>query len=258
MQEKQISKYMKQIDARMNEIMFYRQENGILHNTFEWGYALYQNVCDNDEDGMSHLLEPLKNRSVGVMALNSMRSAKNAAISLITFIAQASIMDQKLDNEIAYSISDSSIQILEQVSKREDIIIVVFASMKKYAEEIAKTQIKSYQYLAKQAKDYIYQHLHDVISVEIIARELNVSSSYLSRQFKVATGITLKKYILKERVTRAKNLLIYSAYSIQDICSYMGFGSQSHFTEVFKSYTGETPNSYRRRYQTIEENKPKK
>jgi AraC-like DNA-binding protein len=52
---------------------------------------------------------------------------------------------------------------------------------------------------------------------------------------------------LREKVKLARNLLIYSEYSIENIGLYLGFSSQSHFGRVFKKYTGVTPNIYRKR-----------
>jgi AraC-like DNA-binding protein len=48
-------------------------------------------------------------------------------------------------------------------------------------------------------------------------------------------------------VKLAKNLLIYSDYTIEKIALYLGFSSQSHFGKVFKKYTEMTPNAYRKR-----------
>jgi len=84
--------------------------------------------------------------------------------------------------------------------------------------------------------------------VEDIASALSVSTTYLSRVFREAEQISLKQYIQKERIERAKNLLRCSNDSIQSISHCLGFVSQSHFTECFRKVTGLTPLKYRNQF----------
>jgi AraC-like DNA-binding protein len=81
-----------------------------------------------------------------------------------------------------------------------------------------------------------------------LAQELGVSKEYLSAIFKETTGICLSDYIMKNKVALARNMLIYSEYSISSIASYLGFSSQSHFGKVFKKYEHMTPKEYRNTY----------
>ena len=57
--------------------------------------------------------------------------------------------------------------------------------------------------------------------------------------------MTIGRYIQKEKIARAKNLLVYSDRSILEISEYLCFNSQSHFGKVFKKETGMTPRQYR-------------
>ena len=97
-------------------------------------------------------------------------------------------------------------------------------------------------------KDYIFQHFHDSIQITDIAKYLKVNPDYLSHLFKEQEHITIKRYILQEKIRRSRNLLQYSDYSIQEISFYLGFSSQSHFCKVFQEITGETPGHYKRQF----------
>ncbi|MDO4492142.1 MAG: helix-turn-helix transcriptional regulator, partial [Lachnospiraceae bacterium] len=90
--------------------------------------------------------------------------------------------------------------------------------------------------------------LHERISVESIADELGYHPDYLSHLFKETQGIGLSQFIVREKITRARNLLVYSEYSYSEIASYLGFSSQSHFGAHFKKLTGYTPRQYRETY----------
>ena len=75
-----------------------------------------------------------------------------------------------------------------------------------------------------------------------------VSVNFISKKFKDETGENLIDFILKEKTEEAKRLLRYTDKSLNAISNYLGFSSQSHFTRVFKKYSGNTPNEYRQRY----------
>ena len=81
-----------------------------------------------------------------------------------------------------------------------------------------------------------------------IAEELGVNPNYLTSVFNKDENISIKKYILLEKIRRSQNLLKYSDYNIQEIGFYLGFSSQSHFTRKFQEIAGMTPNEYRRKY----------
>ena len=93
--------------------------------------------------------------------------------------------------------------------------------------------------------DYIYDHLHTRITVNILAERTGLSSAYLSRLFKKETGDTVSHYVKTLKLDTAKNMLMYSDYSPAQIAQTLAFPSQSYFTEQFRIYTGFTPVNYR-------------
>jgi AraC-like DNA-binding protein len=93
--------------------------------------------------------------------------------------------------------------------------------------------------------DYIYDHLHQKISLNEIAEHVHLNKTYLCGLFKKETGLTIGDYILKRKIEAAQNMLRYSDYSPVDISNYLGFSSHSHFITVFKKETHMTPRQYR-------------
>ncbi len=51
---------------------------------------------------------------------------------------------------------------------------------------------------------------------------------------------------IKIKTEEAKRLLRYTDKHLTAISSYLGFSSQSHFTNVSRKYTGKSPNEYRK------------
>ncbi|MCR5468159.1 MAG: AraC family transcriptional regulator, partial [Lachnospiraceae bacterium] len=94
--------------------------------------------------------------------------------------------------------------------------------------------------------DYIYNHLHEKISLQDLADYVALSPNYLATVFKKETGETLQNYVIDRKVDAAKRMLIYSDYSLTEIGNYLAFSSTSHFIKVFKEKTGLTPGDYKK------------
>ena len=78
-----------------------------------------------------------------------------------------------------------------------------------------------------------------------LAREAGVSVSYYCQKFRALTGETPHRFILRQRIELATRLLRDKDRSIVDVVLEAGFGDQSHFTTMFRRYTGMTPARFR-------------
>lgn len=93
--------------------------------------------------------------------------------------------------------------------------------------------------------DYIYAHIKERITIEVLAEYAELSASYLSRLFKKETGVSVSDYIREKKIEKAQHLLKFCDYSLVEIANYLSFSSQSHFIQLFKEFTGITPKKYR-------------
>ena len=82
----------------------------------------------------------------------------------------------------------------------------------------------------------------------MLAEREGLHPSSLSKLFAKETGITVKDYIIRAKVTTAQNMLKYSDFSLSDISLALGYSSQSAFTASFRKMTGMTPKQYRDMY----------
>jgi AraC family transcriptional regulator len=97
----------------------------------------------------------------------------------------------------------------------------------------------------QQTIDYIQAHLDEKLSLEAIATELNLSIHYFCELFTQSMGMPPYKYVLQQRIDRAKQLLKQSEQSISDIALDCGFANQSHLNRHFTKLVGITPKKYR-------------
>lgn len=99
--------------------------------------------------------------------------------------------------------------------------------------------------LYEEILDYIKWNKFRNISVSEIARHVDYNEKYISSIFKEMSGITLKKYIMQEKMEDAKIELIDTNKKISEIAESMGFSDNHNFSHAFKKVTGLTPTSYR-------------
>ncbi|CRK85811.1 Regulatory protein SoxS [Candidatus Providencia siddallii] len=97
----------------------------------------------------------------------------------------------------------------------------------------------------------IEKKIDQVIYLEELAIYSGYSLWYMQKIFKKNTGITLGKYITQKKLAGTVNSLRNSNKSIFDIALDFGFGSQSHFTYMFRKEYGITPFIFRKKINTI-------
>ena len=92
--------------------------------------------------------------------------------------------------------------------------------------------------------DFVRRNVDKPIRVSDLSEMVGMSQSYFSRMFKVSTGLTPYRFILHERIHRAKELLCRGDTTLIHIASEVGFMTQAHFTTVFGSVVGMTPRQF--------------
>ncbi|MBC8135417.1 MAG: helix-turn-helix domain-containing protein [Fibrella sp.] len=90
------------------------------------------------------------------------------------------------------------------------------------------------------------ERLAQAISLDKLARTVNLSPSRLSHLFKAQTGRTPGQFQEEERLIRARQLLTLTNRSITAIAEEIGFASPFYFTLRFKKHIGQSPREFRR------------
>lgn len=114
--------------------------------------------------------------------------------------------------------------------------------------EYAETKAGEGVQLLDHALSYIRLHYAERITLDQLAELEHISTSYLSRRFKQRTGKSVIAYINAFRIERSKQYLMASALDVNEIAYQVGFDSPKYFHRVFKTLTGESPASFRKRY----------
>ncbi|SEW21969.1 GlxA family transcriptional regulator [Chitinophaga arvensicola] len=102
-----------------------------------------------------------------------------------------------------------------------------------------------------QAQCYIEKTFETDISVEQIARQVNMSKRNFIRRFKNATSLSPIEFIQRIKVEAAKKAFEAGETNIAAITYRVGYNDLKTFRMVFKRITGSTPVEYRNQYKTL-------
>lgn len=90
---------------------------------------------------------------------------------------------------------------------------------------------------------YIDEHLTDRFTLQDLSDHLYHNGTYISRQFKKITGLSIQQYILRRRIYLAQKLL-QEGRPVSEACTFSGFHDYSNFSKLFKHIVGVSPKKY--------------
>lgn len=93
---------------------------------------------------------------------------------------------------------------------------------------------------------YLYRHLTEDLSVELMSCELGFSKYYVCHIFKDVTGSTITEYYNTLRCQYAYQLLISGQYTVREAAEKSGFHTLSYFSKTYRRYRGVTPSEDRK------------
>ena len=120
------------------------------------------------------------------------------------------------------------------------------------SDVITKKQEKEVSVIGK-AKEYINQKFSKEISLEEVAKYVDISSYYFSKLFKEEEGMNFIDYVTELRIGKAKQMLTEGNVSIKEVCIEAGYTDPNYFSRIFKKVVGCTPTEYREGIQNEQE-----
>lgn len=182
----------------------------------------------------------------GILSSNPLRNITYHFVISVSMIARV-CMDAGMSHDEAYTLSDLYIRKVDLMTDPNKVLDLLYDMQIDFAERMQKVikYEKNYSIYTRHAIDYIYDHLHEQVTMSELAEREGLNKSYFSKLFSNEVGIPVKQFILKAKLNTAKNMLENPEYSISDIAFSLGFSSQSAFTAAFKNQMDMTPKKYR-------------
>jgi AraC family transcriptional regulator len=106
--------------------------------------------------------------------------------------------------------------------------------------------VLNYSECIQQSIEFIETNLTTDFALEDVARQANFSLFYFHRLFHAFTGLSLKEYIRRRRLSEAANALRSCHGSILDIALLYCYETPESFLRAFKKCYGQTPSEYRK------------
>ncbi len=163
-----------------------------------------------------------------------------------TAIIARMCVEDGLGQDTAYTLADIYVQRGDRLTDVESITDLFGEMLVDYSERmrtLRKENVISIH--IRKCIDYIYDNLHEELSLESLSQVIGLSPGYLSRLFLKERGVSVKDFIIRAKIETAENLLKFSDFSYLDISLALGFCSQSAFISTFKKINGITPKQYR-------------
>lgn len=233
----------------MKELKMSEEDNP--HRPMEVEYSFYNAVSSGDMDYVRENIKEgdFKNpEGMGILSRNALTNLKYHFVVTVAMITRHCV-EAGMELEQAYRLSDFYILKMDSMTTTEDIAALHDSMVLDFTGKILL--IKKQSIISKSITmciEYVYNHIHDRITIEDLAAYTDLSPSYLSRLFKKELGISVSDYIREKKIDKAQNLLKYSDFTPVEIANYLSFSSQSHFIQAFEKMVGMTPKKYRDRY----------
>lgn len=130
---------------------------------------------------------------------------------------------------------------------REAMIAEFTGRVRQICTQVRQQHMLETNFIVRRAVQLIQEKFKENVTLKEIAAKLCLSPAYLSVLFKQETGQTFSDYLIDCRMKEAKRLLADPTYKVYEVARDVGYVDGRHFSQVFKSWTGNTPQEFRNR-----------
>ncbi|HEY4390636.1 MAG TPA: helix-turn-helix domain-containing protein, partial [Paenibacillus sp.] len=198
-----------------------------------------RDMVENDGEGVKEYLEELKLRLLqeGI----SEQGIRKTYLRLLLIITSCFPSTPELWNEGRTPYEEL---LLEE--RLEDLHSLILRLLDKCLEYHQALDPRPQSY-AEQACAIIRSQYAEDISLQTVAKQINVNPSYLSRIFKQETGENFVTYLTRFRIEKAQYYLRDRSFKVYEIADKVGYRNTAYFSKIFKKMMGLSPEEYRDR-----------
>ena len=175
---------------------------------------------------------------------DNLRNRKNYLIILNTLLRKAAesggVHPLHLDR-----ISSAFAKKIENTRNINDSITLQSEMIRDYCLLVKQHSLNKYSYIVGKAITIISFDLTADLSLNNIAKQLNINPTYLSSLFRKECDCTLTEYVNRKRIEHAITLLDKTDKPVNAIAFECGIQDTNYFIKLFKKFTNQTPTQYR-------------
>lgn len=159
---------------------------------------------------------------------------------------------------------DDLIMILHKIAKEcqhidkhtQEIILTQIESLLKYSNRFYERQFLTRKNnnsalltrFEQLIDDYFNSDRQDLLTVQYVAAQMNLSANYLSDLLRIHTGQNTQQHIHEKLITKAKEKLSTTSLSVSEIAYKLGFQHAQSFSTLFKKKTNLSPLEFRQAF----------
>lgn len=98
----------------------------------------------------------------------------------------------------------------------------------------------------KRVTELVFQHLDGTLRLSTLASECGLSVSHFARSFRRTFSTSAHRYLILQRIKKAKELLTASELPLSEVGLESGFADQAAFSRTFKALVGASPGKWQR------------
>ncbi|MDF2670813.1 MAG: AraC family transcriptional regulator, partial [Paenibacillus sp.] len=122
---------------------------------------------------------------------------------------------------------------------------ILCLSIERIMSEQSFYSVKGKSFLAVQMKSYIEEHALSPLKLDDVANHVGLSVSRSVHLFKSIFGQSIMQYTLQIRLSIARERILFSKMSLEQIAEASGFNSYTYFYRMFRARYGMSPKAYR-------------
>lgn len=175
---------------------------------------------------------------------------KSKAIPLISIIFRAAVSGGVVD-DYAQKVFEMNVSDLTKCKNMNEVIDITRKASYDYCAMVYSLGGRKHESaLADRIEQYIMTHLREKIVIGDLAKICEVSERQIYRIFEYQFKLNMSEFVHRERIKQSLEMLGKTDISINEISSYWGYASQSHFNQTFRKYMNCTPGEYRTNFKS--------
>ena len=165
--------------------------------------------------------------------LNRKITAPQSVVNLLkSMLREQETMDEYSGDMLLTQLSQLLVCLLRDVSSPRDQKLQTASS------------VHSENEIIRQAQQFISAHIREKLSVPLVARQVDVSPSYLTALFHKNLQISPGEYIRRIKLQESKQMIRENNLNFTQIAAALQYSTVHHFSRQFKEKFGITPSEY--------------
>lgn len=141
--------------------------------------------------------------------------------------------------------------------RRNGLLSIFLSLIASGADVVDKNETDKGNAYVRKAVSFIQSNYCNPIKVTDVAEYVCINRSYLYTLFQNYLGLSPQQFLTAFRITKARELLESTSYSIESIALSCGYTDALNFTKAFRAMKGVSPSAFRKQSRTEESRQDK-